>query len=584
MDIFRSVLVAAGVLCLASCATTRVDEWVGNLNPFRSRPASDASAQYAAAADIALPIKRTLTIYMAPRDLARRTRIPETDAHSEYWLDEGKFVQGAAMKAFARLFERVSPGREQGNAYPVATVRGSSGFNPMLGRYSATVVVTFSSERNVPIAELEAKSSADGYDPADFAKALDAAFQDIQAQFLNSKALVAAFERADAEAAIAAQPPAGTESVGAAPAKPSAEKPAVTQPSPPQEVAAQNPERQMQVRPAGPTHAVETQEAARAAVKPQPSQPATAAAPTRLPIGGELGIYRAPEMLDKQTFVNTGYSSYWFNEGRMIQESATQSFGRLFERVSPLEDDDVRYPMVSVDGTSSYNPTMRTYAVKVVVEFFPRSGDPVASLTAHSTAQGEGETGFEKAYRAAFADIEKQFVDDRELVATLADSAIRAKSSTSSPGRADASAAATPRITIPSSGILILYIAPEELKKQTVIAGGYGYASYWVDEGKAIQRAAIKTFGTIFRQVSSGSRNEDADPVLTVHGTGSFNPIMEAYSTQVVATFSAKGARLGRYEAKATVGEHGQGEIGFEKAYSAAFQAIVDQLVKAGRL
>ena len=520
---------------------------------------------------------------MAPRDLARRTRIPETGANSEYWLDEGKLVQGAAMKAFARLFERVSPGREQGNAYPFATVRGSGGFNPILGRYTATVVVTFSSERNVPIAELEAKSSADGHEPADFAKALDAAFQDIQTQFLNSNVLVAAFGRADAEAVIAARPPAATESVGAAPAKPSVEKPAITQPSPPREVAAQNPERQVQVRPAGPAPAVEAQKAASAAVTPQPSQPASAA-PARLPIGGELGIYLAPRMLDKQTFVNTGYSSYWFNEGRMIRESATQSFGRLFERVSPMQDDDVRYPMVSVDGTSSYNPTMRTYAVKVVAEFFPRSGDPVASLTAHSAAQGEGEAGFETAYRAAFRDIEKQFVDDRELVATLADSAIRARSSTSSTGRADASAATTPRIAIPSRGNLILYIAPEELTKQTVIAGGFGYASYWVAEGKAIQRAAIKTFGTVFRQVSPGSRNEDADAVLTVHGTGSFNPIMATYSTHVVATFSAQGARLGRYEAKATVDEHGQGEIGFEKAYSAAFQAIVDQLVKAGRL
>ena len=126
---------------------------------------------------------------------------------------------------------------------------------------------------------------------------------------------------------------------------------------------------------------------------------------------------------------------------------------------------------------------------------------------------------------------------------------------------------------------------PSELKKQSVVPAGFGYASYWFEDGKAIQRSAMKAFGKVFARVTPGTRGAEPNPVVTVHGSSSFNPIMKTYSGHVVAVFSAPdGRRLGQFEGKATVDERGQGDAGFDKAYDAAFQAVVDQLVKAGRL
>jgi hypothetical protein len=60
---------------------------------------------------------------------------------------------------------------------------------------------------------------------------------------------------------------------------------------------------------------------------------------------------------------------------------------------------------------------------------------------------------------------------------------------------------------------------------------------------------------------------------------------MKTYSASVNATFlSPDGVRIGKFEARADADEEGSGEIGFRKAYEAAFQRIVDRLVAAGHV
>jgi hypothetical protein len=586
MNLLKNFLLAACLLTVTSCATTRVDEWVAKLNLITPRAASKESTQYRRPTDIALPIKRNLIVYLSPRDLVRQTRIPETNEHPEYWLEEGKLVQGAAIKAFARLFERVSPGKEQVTSYPVATVRASSSFNPVLGMHSARVIVGFTSENGVPIVELEAKSSANGYGEAAFAKALDAAFQDITAQFLKSETLVAAFADGPNPPGVVRETLSKPSPVMPlpTPTEPMAEEPALVKSVPSEAMALRKQKDELAKSAGPPANGRPPQDAAPASAPYTPTQPAKPGV-IQVPISGNLGIYIAPDTLSRQTYVSGGYSSYWFKEGSLIESAATKTFGRLFERVSSVEESGVRYPMVKVEGVSSYNPTVGTYFATVFADFFPRNGDPVATITAKSSAAGEGEAGFETAYNAAFRDVEKQFLQDRALVATLAEAASQAKSTISPLNAAGSSKAPSASIPIPNDGSLIVYMAPEELQKQTIVAAGFGYASYWFEEGKTIQRAAIETFGKIFGRVSAGAGGADSATVVTVHGSGTFNPLMKTYSGRVVAIFSSpNGPRLGRFEARATVDEHGEGDAGFEKAYDAAFQDIVDQLVKAGHL
>ena len=590
MNLLKNFLLAACILAVTSCATTRVDEWAAKPNLFTPRAANKESTQYRRPADIELPIKRNLIVYLPARDLVRQTRIPETNEHPEYWLEEGKLVLGAAIKAFGRLFERVSPGKEQVTSHPVATLRASSSFNPVLGMHSAKVIVGFTSDNGVPIAELEAKSSANGYGEADFAKALDAAFQDIAAQFLKSEALVAAFADGPNPPGVVRETLRKPSPVMRlpTPTEPMAEEPALVKSVPPEAMGVRKPKDELAKSAGPPANIWPPQDAAPASApytSTQPSKPGV----IQGPISGSLGIYIAPDILSRHTYVSGGYSSYWFNEGSLIESAATKTFGRLFERVSSVEEGGVRYPMVKVGGVSSYNPTVGTYFAKVSADFFPRNGDPIATITAKSSAAGEGEAGFETAYDSAFRDVEKQLLQDRALVATLAEAASHAKSMAVSPlHAAGSSKASSASIPIPNDGSLIVYMAPEELQRQTIVAAGFGYASYWFEEGKTIRRAAIETFGKIFGRVSAGAGGGDsdtADTVVTVHGSGSFNPLMRTYSGRVVAIFSSpNGPRRGRFEAKATVDEHGESDAGFKKAYDAAFQDIVDQLVKAGHL
>src|SRR6184192_2163296 len=101
MRALKTLIVAtATLLSIGACTTAPVDELTAKLkqyNPFKPA-ASEASDQLAAPADIALPVKGTLVVYIAPRNLARQIRMPESSGHAEYWLEEGKLLQASALR------------------------------------------------------------------------------------------------------------------------------------------------------------------------------------------------------------------------------------------------------------------------------------------------------------------------------------------------------------------------------------------------------------------------------------------------------------------------------------------------------
>src|SRR5262245_21582890 len=92
MNILKRLLLIASLSSVAACSST--GDWASKLNPF-SGPSTKATAQ-SAPANVALPIKNTLLVYMPPRDLARQSRIPATSGNEEYWLQEGQLTQQAA--------------------------------------------------------------------------------------------------------------------------------------------------------------------------------------------------------------------------------------------------------------------------------------------------------------------------------------------------------------------------------------------------------------------------------------------------------------------------------------------------------
>jgi len=574
MNTLKHLVLMASLAGVAACSSTPAGDWVDKLNPFSG--SGDKASTQSAPANVALPIKNTLLVYMSPRDLARQSRILATSGNSEYWLQEGMLTQQAALRGLARLFERVSPGTEPFGPTPVATVTSISGFNPTLGTQSANVTVTFTLQSESPIGKLRAKGYADGYDQATFAKALDAAFQEIQVQFLKDGALVTALVSPPEQPRVAAVPTQAAPPAAAAPPP----QPAAAAAIAPQSTA---------LAPAA--AAPPPQPAAAAAIAPQSAALAPAAAAIQLPIKRELGIFLTAETLARQSYVNNGYSSYWLKEGNLIQAAAVKAFGKLFERVSVVEEGKARYPLVRVDGRSSFNAALGTRSAIVFADFFSPGGQRIATLTARSSAEGPGEAGFEAAYDAAFRDIQQQFFENGALTAAFAgvssDAAPQALSPPpGSPPPSTAPVAASAGIPIPNNGSLILYMAPEELSRQTVIPESFGYASNWVEEGKIVQRAATKAFGRIFAQgVHPAARGVAPGPLLKVKGSSSFNPIMKTFSSSVVASFSSSnGASIGEFEGKATVDAGGSGEAGLERAYDAAFQVIVKQLLAAGKL
>src|SRR5262247_2041939 len=563
MKILKRSLLTASVFALAACANTTfenttpgLDAWAAKLSLSKPRVGAEPAVP-SPPPGVVLPIKGNLIVYMPSGDLLRATPPPATSS-SNAWLQEGKIIQQAAIQSFQRVFERVSTSPEPVPTAALATVGGNSNFNPTLGTYFARVVVTFSPGKGAAATTFQAGTAASGSEQSDFVRAVDAAFRDIEAQLLKDPVLLTALGSAGTP--VARAEPAATPAPNREPSAPAASG-AAPSPAP------------------GPVAAIQPAQAS-AAARPVPEQTQVARPPAvQLPIPGDLAISMTPEAVAKQTQVTTGgRSGYSFKEGAMVQSTATKAFALFFERVSTVERPDGPYPMVKVEGGSAYNPTIGTCFVKVIANFFAKSGDPAASLAATASGQGEDEGCFQRAYDAAFRDIQRQFIGNGALIAALGEAARQ-------PSAAAISPAAAPIVPIPNKGRLVVYMAPEDLARQTVAAAGAGYAGDWFAEGQIMQRAAIRTFGKVFAQVSPGDRSGGTAPVLTVQGNSSLNPLMKTYTANVIAIFSSPdGAPIGKFEGRATVDEPGQAELGFEKAYEAAFQVIVNQLVKAGHL
>src|SRR5215475_3283429 len=578
MKIFKRSLLTASVFAIAACANTTfenttpgVDAWAAKFSLAKPRVGAEPAIP-SPPPGVVLPIKSSLIVYMPPGDLLRATPPPATSS-SNAWLQEGKIIQQAAVQSFQRVFERVSTSPEPVPTAALATVGGNSNFNPTMGTYFARVVVTFSPGKGAAATTFQAGTAANGSEQSDFVRAVDAAFRDIEAQLLKDPALLTAL--GSAGTAVARLEPAATAAPNPAPAAPAASAAA---PVAPTAIAAPQAKDGPSPQQPGPVAAIQPSQAS-APARPVQEQTQLARPPAvQLPIPGDLAISMPPEAVAKQTQVTTGgRSGYSFKEGVMVQSTATKAFALFFERVSTVERQDGPYPMVKVEGGSAYNPTIGTCFVKVIANFFAKSGDPAASLAATASGQGEDEGCFQRAYDAAFRDIQRQFIGNGALIATLGEAARQPSAVAISP--------AASIVPIPNKGRLVVYMAPEDLARQTVAAAGAGYAGDWFAEGQIMQRAAIRTFGKVFAQVSPGDRSGGTAPVLTVQGNSSLNPLMKTYTANVIAIFSSPdGAPIGKFEGRATVDEPGQAELGFEKAYEAAFQVIVNQLVKAGHL
>src|SRR5262245_55242693 len=562
MKILKRSLLTASVFALAACANTTfenttpgLDAWAAKLSLSKPRVGAEPAIP-SPPPGVLLPIKGNLIVYMPSGDLLRATP-PFATSSSNAWLQEGKIIQQAAVQSFQRVFERVSTSPEPVPTAALATVGGNSNFNPTLGTYFARVVVTFSPGKGAAATTFQAGTAASGSEQSDFVRAVDAAFRDIEAQLLKDPVLLTALGSAGTP--VARAEPAATPAPNREPSAPAASG-AAPSPAP------------------GPVAAIQPAQASAAARPVQEHTQVGRPPAVQLPIPGELAIYMTPEAIAKQTQVTTGgRSGYSFKEGAMVQSAATKAFALFFERVSTVERQDAPYPMVKVEGGSAYNPTIGTCFVKVIASFFAKSGDPAASLAATASGQGEDEGCFQRAYDAAFRDIQRQFIGNGALIATLGEAARQPSAVAISP--------AASIVPIPNKGRLVVYMAPEDLARQTVAAAGAGYAGDWFAEGQIMQRAAIRAFGKVFAQVSPGDRSGGTAPVLTVQGNSSLNPLMKTYTANVIAIFSSPdGAPIGKFEGRATVDEPGQAELGFEKAYEAAFQVIVNQLVKAGHL
>lgn len=554
MSISKTILTAAIFLGLAGCGIPRPDMWPFKQSP---EPAAHEANEGGAPANIQLPIKGELVIYMTPRDLKKRTKVAAGGGYSDYWFEEGQLIHRTATQAFGKLFERVSQGKKGTAPYPVVTIQGESSFNPIMGTSYAAVVVTFTTPQGTVLGKLEADGAADRTGEAGFQQAYDAAFKAIRAQLLQSTAMVAALSQLAGKSALAASG-----------------SPAATQA--PQPMGQSGAGTSLGAKESASVAAVSPKAAAKPAPFVKPSD-------IRLPVKGELMVYQAPDDLERRTKVaiGGGYSEYWFEEGKTVQHAATSAFGKIFERVSPGREGPVPYPVAKIEAASSFNPVMGTYYANVAVNFFSGGGEEIGTIEAESSASGRGVDGFEKVYDAAFKDISAQLLQNGAIMGALIEGAGKPGALASATG--DLSQGGKSNIRVPAKGELAVYLSARDLIRQTKVPATGGYSSYWFEEGKMVQRAAVNAFGKLFERVSPGKGDAASRAIVTVQGRSSFNPLMETYYAKVIVTFSSNsGEPIGKYEAESSA--NGIGVAGFEKAYDAAFQDIVNRLLKAGQL
>jgi hypothetical protein len=567
----RLVLASLLAASLSGCSSPRLGEWTGRLDAFSPAPGREASAT-APSAGTSVPIADALGIYMAPKEATKRTHVLGGGYAGGYWFEEGRMVQATALKAFGQLFEGAAPVKQPAASHPVAHVQGWSTYNPILKACYATAVTTFIAPGGETLGKLEAEASSRGGGEECFQQAYDAAFQEItrrlRADGTLATALRSAFRSTPVEAAPAPVAPART-GMPAAPRTAAPPAPAASAPAP----AAPRPD----AAPQGATTAMTRPFPAAAAPDVSPPAPSVPQSVT-LPLKAELALYMDPEEATRRTRIATSgsYGGEWVEEGRIVRETASRTLSRIFERVTPVAENRAPRPVAQVRGWSTYNPLLGTYYATAAVTFSSAAGETVGEYTAEGSFRATGDEGARGAYEAAFRRLAEALAQDGAALAVLQapPPAEKLRLAGASPGT----------ISLPSAGAVTLYMAPKDLTRNTYVMGGAGgYAHYWFEEGRIVQEAALQALKQLFAEVRTADRPSGPDPIARVQGSSTFNPTFDTYYASVVVTFSGPDGRaLSRFQGEGT--GRGRQEEGFRRAYEAAFQDMVRQALRAGRL
>jgi hypothetical protein len=563
-----SLLVAS----LSGCSVPRLGEWTGRLDPLSPAQEVSAAAPRAAAA---APIAATVGIYMAPKEATKRTHVLAGGYAGGDWFEEGRMVQATAVKAFAGLFAQAAPVKQRAASHPVAHVQGWSTYNPILKACYATVVVTFLAPGGETLGRLEAEASSQGGGEACFQRGYEGAFQEIARRLRADGTLVAALESASRAApgvATAApavpgqgQAPSALGAGGARGPAPSSPGTGASAPVAPRS------------EPAAPAAAVARPSPAAPLLGVSPPAP-SAPPPVTLPLPMELALYMEPEEATRRTRIATSgsYAGEWVEEGRIVQETASRTLTRIFERVRPVVENRGPRPVAQVRGWSTYNPLLGVYYATAAVTLSSAAGETVGEYTAEGSFRAAGDEGARRAYEAAFRTLAETLAQDGAALAALQAPAPAEKL------RLARSTAES--LSLPSAGAVTLYMAPRDLARNTYVMGGAGgYAHYWFEEGRIVQEAALKALKQLFAEVRVAEQPSGPDLVARVQGSSTFNPTFDTYYASVVVTFSGPdGTARGRFQGDGTA--RGRQEEGFRRAYEAAFQDLVRQALQAGRL
>ncbi|MEW5708097.1 MAG: hypothetical protein AB1830_04225 [Pseudomonadota bacterium] len=569
----RLALASLIMAILSGCSAPRLGEWTGRLDPFSPAPGREASAT-APAAGTSVPIAAALGIYMAPKEATKRTHVLGGGYAGGYWFEEGRMVQATALKAFGQLFERTAPVKQPAASHPVAHVQGWSTYNPILKACYATAVTTFIAPGGETLGKLEAEASSRGGGEECFQRAYDAAFQEIARRLRANGTLVAALRGASRSNPVAAAPapaasaPAPSEAGTATSAPAQASGPAPGAEAAPQPAAA---------APQDATAALARPSPAAAAPSVSPPAPSVPQ-PVTLPLKAELALYMEPEEATRRTRIATSgsYGGEWVEEGRIVRETASRTLARIFERVTMVAENRGPHPVAQVRGWSAYNPLLGTYYATAAVTLSSAAGETVGEYTAEGSFRATGDEGARGAYEAAFRRLAEALAQDEAVLAALQapPPAEKLRLAGASPGT----------ISLPSAGAVTLYMAPKDIARNTYVMGGAGgYAHYWFEEGRIVREAALQALKQLFAEVRTADRPSGQDPLARVQGSSTFNPTFDTYYASVVVTFSAPdGTALGRFQGEGT--GRGRREEGFRRAYEAAFQDLVRQVLQAGRL
>lgn len=123
-----------------------------------------------------------------------------------------------------------------------------------------------------------------------------------------------------------------------------------------------------------------------------------------------------------------------------------------------------------------------------------------------------------------------------------------------------------------------VYVPPEVAEKSTQFI--YYYHTFWIPEGMLIAESALRAFSERFESAKFAEQTTEADIVVKVRGNSTLNPLMGRYYVDAFGEcYSAKGEPLGKFKASGeNNASYGYSPV-FERTYSEAFQAVVEQML-----